>query len=288
MKFRLISSSILFLSLAIFFSAITPVAPAQSEYRARSIGRPARTLVIAHRGGARESTENTIAAFQRAIRLGAAGIETDLRLTRDGVIALYHDDRFGRVEGLVPAQRTRLVSDMTYSELSAQPLVPVGDAPSRERVPTLDDLLKNVRTGFLNIEMKRGERFDDLVKVTIETIRRFSGFDRIVLEPPDLKTAEKLRKELGPALKLHINPGYDGTVSYQESLERVLKFKPHSISVNYKKVSIDLIEQAHKAGVEVWTWTVDSPETAQALALMGVDAIKTDQPKMLIDLLGRR
>ena len=103
-----------------------------------------------------------------------------------------------------------------------------------------------------------------------------------------MKTAEKLRKELGPALKLHINPGYDGTVTYQKSLERVLKFKPHSISVNYTKVSLDLIEQAHQAGVEVWTWTVDSPETAQSLAQMGVDAIKTDRPKLMIDLLRNR
>lgn len=287
MKFRLILS-VLLASLALFFSAITPPASAQSEYRKRSSGRPARTLVIAHRGGAQEATENTIAAFQRAIRLGADGIETDLRLTRDGVIVLYHDDRFGRVEGLVPAQRTRPVSQMTYSELSAQPLLPVGDAPRRERVPTLDDLLNNVRTGLLNIEMKRGERFNDLVSKTIETLRRFPGLDRVVLEPPDLKTAEKIRKELGPAIKFHINPGYDGTVTYQKSLERVLKFKPHSISVNYTKVSLELIEQAHRAGVEVWTWTVDLPETAQSLAQMGVDAIKTDKPKMMIDLLRAR
>src|SRR5262245_52566489 len=96
-----------------------------------------RPLVIAHRGGAAESTENTIDAFRLAVRLGADVIETDIRLTRDGVVVVYHDDYFGRVEGLVPAQRTRLVSDMTYDDLTKQTLIPVGEDTGGRKVPTL-------------------------------------------------------------------------------------------------------------------------------------------------------
>jgi glycerophosphoryl diester phosphodiesterase len=262
--------------------ALTSLSAAQSGTNGR---KPvvSRAMVIAHRGGAKETTENTIAAFQRAIRLGASGVETDVRLTRDGVVVIYHDERFGRVEGLAPAQRTRLVSDMTYKELSAQTLVPVGEDTGGRRVPTLADLLTDVKSGLLNIEIKRGARFDDLVDRVIEQLRRFSELDRIVLEPPDLKTAEKIRHAL-PTIKLHINPAYDGTVPFNESLERVLRFRPHSISVNYKKVSLELIELAHRAGVEVWTWTVDDPETALALLLLGVDAIKTDRPRAMLDM----
>jgi glycerophosphoryl diester phosphodiesterase len=244
-------------------------------------------MIIAHRGGAMESTENTIAAFQRASRIGADGIETDLRLTRDGVVVVYHDDYFGRVEGLAPAQRTRLISDMKYSDLSAQTLMPVGEDTGGRRVPTLSDLLSQVKSGLLNIELKRCARFDEMVNKTIATLKGFAELDRVVLEAPDLKTAEKLREALGARIKLHINPGYDGTVPYSESLERVLKFRPHSISVSYKKLSHEIIELAHKAGVEVWVWTVDLPDIAQAMRLLGVDAIKTDKPTMLIDLFKR-
>ncbi|MEW6208176.1 MAG: glycerophosphodiester phosphodiesterase, partial [Acidobacteriota bacterium] len=198
---------------------------------------------------------------------------------------IYHDERFGRVEGLAPAQRTRLVADMTYKELSAQTLVPVGEDTGGRRVPTLADLLADVKSGLLNIEIKRGARFDDLVDRVIEQLRRFSEIDRIVLEPPDLKTAEKIRHAL-PQIKLHINPAYDGTVPFNESLERVLRFRPHSISVNYKKVSLELVGLAHQSGVEVWAWTVDEPETAYALSLLGLDAIKTDRPKAMVALLG--
>lgn len=248
---------------------------------------PSRPLVIAHRGGALESTENTIAAFQRAIRIGADGIETDIRLTRDGTVVVYHDDYFGRVEGLPQAQRTRLVSDMTYGELSAQTLIPVGEDTGGRRAPTLDDLLKQVHTGLLNIELKRCARFGDLVNKTAAALKNSPALDRVVLEAPDLDTAEKLRAALGPRIKLHINPGYDGNVPYQVALERVLKFHPHSISVAFKKLSRELVETAHNAGVEVWVWTVDAPEMAQAMRLLGADAIKTDRPAMLIDLFNK-
>jgi glycerophosphoryl diester phosphodiesterase len=251
-------------------------------------GSDHKPMVIAHRGGALESTENTIGAFQRAVKIGASGIETDIRLTKDGTVVVYHDDYFGRVEGLPERQRTRLVSDLTYSELSAQTLVPVGDDNGSRRVPMLADLLANVKTVLLNIELKRCAKFDELVNKTIAQLKSFPEIDRVVLEIPDLDTAKKVREALGPRMKLHINPGYDNSVPYEQSLEHVLKFRPHSISVSYRKLSYEIVELAHKAGVEVWVWTVNSPEIAQAMASLGVDAIKTDQPTSLIRMFSRR
>jgi len=262
------------------------------HFNAYSIGQTAgsdhKPMVIAHRGGALESTENTIGAFQRAVKIGASGIETDIRLTKDGVVVVYHDDYFGRVEGLPAPQRTHLISDMTYSELSAQTLIPVGDDNGSRRVPTLADLLANVKTVLLNIELKRCAKFDELVNKTIAQLKSFPEIDRVVLEIPDLDTARKVREALGPRMKLHINPGYDETVPYSQSLERVLKFRPHSVSVSYRKLSYEIVELAHKAGVEVWVWTVNSSEIAQAMASLGVDAIKTDQPTSLIRMFSRR
>lgn len=253
----------------------------------RSAARAVGPLVIAHRGGAQESTENTIGAFQRAVKIGADGIETDIRLTRDGVIVVYHDQYFGRVEGLAPPQRTRLVSDLTYSELSKDTLVPVGDDTGGRRVPTLDDLLANIKTGLLNVEIKQGARFDELIKKTIATLKRFPELDRVVLEPHGIGTAQKLRAALGPRLKLQINPDFGDSVPYDVALEQVLKFKPHSISVSYKKFSREIVELAHEAGVEVWVWTVNAPDIAEAMRLLGADAIKTDVPTRLLELRSR-
>jgi glycerophosphoryl diester phosphodiesterase len=181
-----------------------------------------------------------------------------------------------------------MISDLTFSEVTAQTLIPVGDDNGSRRVPTLDELLNKIKSGLLNIELKRGARFDDLLNKTIATLRGYPDLDRVVLETPSLETAQKARAALGPRLKLHINPGYDGTVPFLHSLERVLKFKPHSVSVSYKKLSHEIVELAHKAGVEVWVWTVNSTDIAQAMALLGVDAIKTDAPAALNRLFGNR
>lgn len=244
--------------------------------------QPGRPFIIAHRGGAQESTENTIEAFQRAAKIGADGIETDIRLTRDGVIVVYHDDYFGRVEGLAPPQRTRLVSDLTYSELSKSTLVPIGEDNGGRHVPTLDELLGSVKGVLLNIEIKPCGRCDEMLKKTVAALKRFPELDRVVLEAHGMELAEKLREALGPRLNLQINPDFGASIPYDVSLKKVLKFKPHSISVSYKKFSREIVEQAHDAGVEVWVWTVNTPDVAQAMRLLGADAIKTDKPTMLL------
>src|SRR5690242_6828944 len=116
-----------FIVLAVAFIVTTSSFHLNAYSIGQTPGSDHKPMVIAHRGGALESTENTIGAFQRAVMIGASGIETDIRLTKDGVVVVYHDDYFGRVEGLPERQRTHLISDMTYSELSAQTIIPVGD-----------------------------------------------------------------------------------------------------------------------------------------------------------------
>lgn len=243
-----------------------------------------KTQVIAHRGGARESTENTIEAFQRAVRIGAAGIETDIRLTKDGEVVIYHDDTVGRVENGFSSQKGPLVSDLTYAELISKTFKPVGDDSGGRHAPKFKDLLDRVPTVMLNVEMKRCERFDELVEKTIAILKGHPAFDRVILEPPDVPTAKKLRAALGDKLKLHINPENDKTLPFDESLKSLLAFKPHSLSISYKKVNWEIMDAAHKAGVQVWVWTVNSEEIAEAAAWMGADAIKTDRPAWMLDL----
>lgn len=93
-------------------------------------------LVLAHRGFHRDVPENTLPAFERAIALGVDGIETDVRLTRDGLPVLFHDR-------LAPDGRE--VADLTRAELAAA----AGYA-----VPTLDDALALSSSILWNVEIK--------------------------------------------------------------------------------------------------------------------------------------
>ncbi len=248
----------------------------------------AKPAVVAHRGGAKESTENTVEAFQRAAKIGAVAIETDIRLTKDGVVVIYHDDNVGRVEGMPFGTKGPLVAEVNYAEITAKSLKPVGEDKGGRKVPTFKDVLDQVPTVLLNVELKRCPRFDELVDNTIAILKNHPAFDRVVLEPPDIPTAQKFRAAFGSQLKLHINPGYDSSLPYEESVKKVIAFKPHSLSISYKKLSWEIVDLAHKAGVEVWVWTVDDPGIAQAAALLGADAIKTDKPTMLLEMFGKK
>jgi glycerophosphoryl diester phosphodiesterase len=233
--------------------------------------------IIAHRGGAKEFTENTVEAFLRAIKIGAVGIETDLRLTKDGEVVIYHDDNIGRVEGLPLGKKGPLVAEVTYAEMRAKPLRPSGEDQGGRYIPTFREVLDKVSAGLLNVELKRGPRFDELVEQTIAILKNHPALDRIVLEPPDIATAQKFRAVFG-----------DSSLPYEASVKKVLAFKPHSLSISYKKLSWEIVDLAHKAGVEVWVWTVDDPDIARAVALLGADAIKTDKPTLLLEMFRQK
>ena len=247
-----------------------------------------KPAVVAHRGGAKEFTENTIEAFQRAAQLGAVAIETDIRLTQDGVVVIYHDDNVGRVEGMPFGTKGPLVAAVNYAELTAKPLKPVGEDQGGRKIPTFKDVLDKVPTVLLNVELKRCPRFEELVAKTIAILKDHPAMERVVLEPPDIPTAQKFRAAFGSKLKLHINPGYDSSLPYEDSVKKVIAFKPHSLSISYKKLSWEIVDLAHKGGVEVWVWTVDDPLIAQAAALLGADAIKTDKPTMLLEMFRKK
>ena len=100
-------------------------------------------LAFAHRGGAEEYPENSLAAFAHAVSLGYRYLETDVHLTADGVVLAFHDDSLDRV-----TDRSGVISECTAAEVAQARISGV------EHIPTLDELFDTFPETCINIDPK--------------------------------------------------------------------------------------------------------------------------------------
>src|SRR4051812_47311725 len=145
-----------------------------------------RPLVFAHRGAGALAPENTIAAFDNGLALGADGLELDVHLSRDGVVVVHHDARLGRTTNLPGA-----VADWTADELARadagyffRPLRDVGleTFPFRGQgigVPTLEVVLARYPEVPIVVELKVNETA--FARAVVEVVRRGDAVDRVCL-----------------------------------------------------------------------------------------------------------
>src|SRR5215831_16658709 len=147
-----------------FYSNAAPARP--RRYRLRGVRHPffvaSRPLVFAHRGGSALAPENTIAAFDNGLALGADGLELDVHLSRDGVVVVHHDRLLDRTTALRGP-----IADRTVDELR------------RAGVPALEDVLVRHAEPRIIIEMKVNSRA--LAQATIDVVRRARAVDRVCL-----------------------------------------------------------------------------------------------------------
>ena len=239
-----------------------------------------RPLIFAHRGASRLAPENTLAAFRRAVEIGADGVELDVQLSADGVPVVIHDatvdrttDGSGEVRDLTLAQ---------LQELDAGSYA--GAAFTGERIPTLEETLVEVGDKLLvDIELKYPTlETTRLEAQVIEVIRRRGMQKRVWLssfKPYALHTARRWGPEI-PCGLLY------GPLSLTSLL--LAPITPHEALHPYAGlVGERLMWWARRRGQRVIAWTVDDPDQARQLAAWGVDAIITNTPEALLDIISR-
>src|SRR5688500_1502405 len=153
-----------------------------------------RRLVYAHRGGMALSPENTIAAFDRGMAEGADGLEFDVRLSRDGVPVVHHDETLERTtNGIGP------VSSLTVDELArvdaGHHFAVEGAFPFRGQgigVPTRDEVLRRYPGAPLIIEMK-GESAA-LAEAVVDVLRKAGALERALLSSFSMRTVRAARR----------------------------------------------------------------------------------------------
>lgn len=238
---------------------------------------PERPLVYGHRGARARAPENTIEAFDLALREGADGIELDVRMTSDGQLVILHDGhlplgdgRGARVDRLSFAQATELGKRLGIT------------------IPTLDEALAWHRdTGKLtNVELKgdvpqRGW----LAQKSAERIRHY-GTDGILLSSfhPEL-VLRSVRYLPNVPVALLLEAGTLDTISRATSGWRLLGAT--GVHPQRTLLTPSYMEPLKRKGAFVNTWTVNDEEEAVRLADLGVDGIVTDRPLEILAALGR-
>lgn len=220
--------------------------------------------VIAHRGGALEAPENTLAAFRHALRTGAAWSELDVVLSRDGRAMVIHDDTVDRTTN----GRGR-VESLSFDQLRAL------DAGNGEKVPTLDETLAIPGARFL-VELKRSSRPDALAEQTVRAIQNAGMQGRVLVGSFEPELLRKVHA-LDPSIPLL---GFAGDEQRLAEL-RDLPLSVLGVSGNV----VDAALQTRRPGQAVWVWTIQNTAEARALTDRGVDGIITDGPSAMIPAL---
>ncbi len=222
-------------------------------------------LVIAHRGASAEKPENTLAAFRRALALGADGIELDAQVTRDGVPVVFHDITLRRLTG----QPGRLTAK-TWVELKKLQVHGI------ERIPRLIDVLALVRgRAIVQIELKRGV----VVAPVVRAIQQARAARWVNLASFDLDLVRAAAR-LAPAISRTLISAERGGAD--KLLRQMVAAGASGLSLHYSAVrSRAFVGRIHRSGATLWCWTVNDAHTARRLAGWGVDGLLGDNPALL-------
>ncbi|HEX2452323.1 MAG TPA: glycerophosphodiester phosphodiesterase [Vicinamibacterales bacterium] len=248
----------------------------------------ARPLVYAHRGGAALRPENTIAAFDHGMSLGADGLEFDVHLSRDGVVVVHHDDTLerttngrGRLRDHTADELARL--DAGYQFRSADPdrasLFPFRG--SGIGVPTLREVLRRYQQARLIIELKVNE--PELAERSLREVREAGALERVSFgafgwrvlhavreREPGIKTGAA-REETRWAL-------YRSWVAWPLGRTAYSEFQVPERAGSTTIVTPRFIAHAHRAGLPVKVWTVNDEADMRRLLAWGVDGLISDRP----------
>jgi glycerophosphoryl diester phosphodiesterase len=268
-------------------------------------------FVSAHRGGAAYAPENTLVAFENAVRLGVDEIEMDAQLTADGHVVIIHDDTLDRTTDCTGTVIATTLADLQQCDAAfwfspGQPTtVPAADAPhplrgAGVRIPTVAEVLDwqqalGAAAPRLSIEIKDipGEANFDVAgtavaEVLVPLIVDRGLTDQVVVQsfwPPALEAVRRLAPDLATQFLTTTSTGQTATMNVTYATAR-----GHDVSApnfDAPDLTAATVAAAHAAGRQVVPWTPDRVADLAATAALGVDGIITNVPACLLALQGR-
>lgn len=244
---------------------------------------PAAPIGLAHRGFSPEGWENSMPAFQAAVDLGYAYVETDVHATADGVVVAFHDPTLDRVGGTSGA-----IAELSWSQVGTARIL------GEHAVPTLEEVLTTWPDLRVNIDVKA----DSAVGPFVDLIERLGAHERIcVASFSDRRRRAVLARLSAPTVSSagqSVNTAFwaaarAGSVRAAARVTRdvdVLQVPERFGRVTV--VTARTVAMAHRIGLPVHVWTVDDPADMTRLLDLGVDGILTDRADLLRAVLRNR
>ena len=252
-----------------------------------------KTWLSAHRGGAALAPENTLASFRNGLLFNPDFLEMDVHLTKDGIPVVIHDGTIDRT-----TNGSGRVVNYTLAELqgfNAAAKFSGGDF-GPQVIPSFAQVLDLIRDTGVRVEVE--------IKPTADVLR-YNGIEQKVLDELAARgMLDRARimafefdvllraKEIQPrvqSIALLSLAFLGNTTAYQPvpALDYIETMGVDGIGVNKDLVTPALVDEAHRRGMRVGLWTVDSEEEIKKFIGMGVDSITTNRPDVLSKILGR-
>ncbi|MHA1994561.1 MAG: glycerophosphodiester phosphodiesterase [Candidatus Hodarchaeales archaeon] len=255
---------------------------------------PSRPLVMAHRGDQTVSPENSLLALKNASLLEIDFIESDIRITKDHELILFHDDTLDRT-----TNASGRIIDYTLDELESE--VDVGyhftlddgkTFPCRGkdwRVVTLRQAFQIFPSMRFNLDIKDSE--SEAPRLLADLITEFDREKSVLIGSFHHDQIVRFRKLL-PHIPTAASPNEvkNFIIRHKIRMNRLIspKYLALQVPVNYNGTRIitpAFVSDAHKRNLAVHVWTINDRATMEWLIGLGVDGIFTDDPWLLLEAL---
>jgi glycerophosphoryl diester phosphodiesterase len=231
-------------------------------------------LAFAHRGFAPDGAENSMAAFERAIGLGYRYLETDVRVTADGVALAFHDASLDRVTDLRGRIDRLRWDDIKHARIAG-----------REPLTRLDDLLAAWPEARFNLDLKAAGS----IGPALDVIRRTGALERVCVAAFAERRIAAARQALGPRLCTSLGPRE--AMRLRRRATGPFSGQCAQVPARIGRMTLldgRYVENAHAAGLQVHAWTVNGRAEMARLLDLGVDGIITDAADVLRSVLLER
>lgn len=239
-----------------------------------------RPLILAHRGASGDAPENTLAAFQLALRQGCDGIELDIHLSKDGQLVVIHDDTIDRT-----TNGKGTVGEMTVSELKKYDAGRWFSERFRgERIPLLEEVFSIVpKEIFINIEIKNiPSHYEGIEEKLINLLEASGRTKQVIVSSFDHQCLYRLKKRNSD---VKIGLLYKENVVDHVNFANMFGLPVESLHPDYKAIGRNDIQKAVRRGIKVFPWTVNTKNGMKKMIEAGVSGIITNYPNRLKELI---